>query len=195
LYNFKTLEKIAEMPEPTFTMAHIISPHPPFVFDKNGNPLSPDYPFSFIDETSIPLTNEEYRDGYTTQIEFINHKLEALVDAILEKSDTPPIIILQADHGPRRVTDSSSFDNKCQNERFAIFAAYYLPDLPENSIPNEITPVNLFRIILNEYFSTGLPILENHSYTTINTTSPFQLKDVTTQLEKDCPVILSDSKE
>jgi hypothetical protein len=190
LYNFEVLEKVAEMPEPTFTVAHIIAPHPPFVFDQDGNPLSPNYAFSYIDETSIPLTNEEYRNGYTAQIEFINHKLETMIEAILAKSETPPIIILQADHGPRRVIDPSSFDNKCQQERFAIFAAYYLPGLPENPIPNDITSVNLFRIILNEYFSTALPMLENHSYSTENIDSPFIQKDVTDDLEKKCPPII-----
>jgi hypothetical protein len=188
LYNFETLEKIAEMPEPTFTIAHIIAPHPPFVFDRHGNHITPGYPFSFLDETSIPLTNAEYRTGYTEQLIFINHKLETLIDTILEKSETPPIIILQADHGPRRVTDLISFDNKCQKERFAIFAAYHLPGMEEALIPDDITPVNLFRIIFNEYFSTDLPLLEARSYTSQNAdVYPFEFIDITSELDRDCP--------
>ena len=188
LYNFEVLEKIAAMPEPTFTVAHIIAPHPPFVLDENGASLTPKYAFSFIDETSIPVTDEEYRNGYTAQIKFVNQKLETLIDSILAKSDTPPIIILQADHGPRRVTDLSSFDNKCQKERFAIFAAYHLPGLNKNPIPDNITPVNLFRIILNEYFSTNLPILENRSYSTEDIAYSYRFVDVTSELEKNCLV-------
>lgn len=190
LYNFDTLEKISEMPEPTFTVAHIIAPHTPFVFDQSGNYVEPGYPFSFMDETYIPLTTVEYRNGYINQLKFINHKLENLIDTILANSDIPPIIILQADHGPRRVTDSSSFDNKCQKERFAIFTAYYLPGMEQNRISDNITPVNLFRIIFNEYFSTELPLLDAHSYAKANDNlHPFEFIDITLDLEKDCPFI------
>lgn len=188
LYNFDTLEKISEMPEPTFTVAHIIAPHTPFVFDQNGNYIEPDYPFSFMDETYIPLTTAEYRNGYINQLIFINRKLENLIDTILANSDIPPIIILQADHGPRRVTDYSSLDDKCQKERFAIFTAYYLPGIDQSHIEDAITPVNLFRIIFNEYFYTELPLLDSISYTHKNVSNyPFEFIDITLDLEKDCP--------
>jgi hypothetical protein len=88
------------------------------------------------------------------------------------------------------VTDSSSFDNKCQKERFAIFTAYYLPGMEQNRISDNITPVNLFRIIFNEYFSTELPLLDAHSYAKANDNlHPFEFTDITLDLEKDCPFI------
>ena len=38
---FNNIDDIARMPQPTFAYLHLISPHPPFVFDANGNPTDP----------------------------------------------------------------------------------------------------------------------------------------------------------
>lgn len=182
LYNFETLAKIPEIPGPKFIFAHIVVPHPPFVFDKNGNLTQPGYSFSFNDGNDFPGSKEEYKTGYVDQVEFVNGKLQGVIDAILAKSSTPPIIILQADHGPGMLTDFTSSENTCLEERFSIFAAYYLPGLEDTPIPEDITPVNTFRIIFNEYFSTDLPMLENRSYYYEDTIYIYRVEDVTKQL-------------
>ncbi len=41
LYVFDKVPQIARWGAPTFTFAHILSPHPPFVFGKNGEDVSP----------------------------------------------------------------------------------------------------------------------------------------------------------
>lgn len=163
-FSFEKIWDIAEDPEPTFVFAHIVAPHPPFVFDKDGNYISPQYDFTFHDANDFPGTGEDYRKGYTGQIQHINHLIETTVDAILKHSETPPIIILQGDHGPGMLTDYTSAENTCLKERFSIFAAYYLPGFNQDSFPKNFTPVNLFRLIFNEYFSTDLPLLHNSSY-------------------------------
>ena len=171
LYNFETLPQIARLSGPQFIFAHIISPHPPFVFDKNGNNINSNKPFSFNDGEgfrngskayiSVTERNEIYRTGYIGPVEFINKELKSVIDAILKNSDTPPIIILQADHGSGLYADFSSSENTCMYERFSPFAAYYLPDIDPNIISDDLTSVNLFRIIFNEYFDADLPLLEN----------------------------------
>jgi hypothetical protein len=163
-FNFDSLQDIPEIPGPKFVFAHIVSPHPPFVFDKNGDPLDQGYGFTFNDGDDYPLSAEDYRQGYVGQVEFVNRELKTMIDAILQKSAAPPIIILQADHGSGMLTDFGSVENTCLRERFSNFAAYYLPGADKNTIPSDITPVNLFRIIFNEYFSTQLPLLESKHY-------------------------------
>jgi hypothetical protein len=80
------------------------------------------------------------------------------------------------------LTDFTSSENTCLEERFSIFAAFYLPGLEDNPIPDDITPVNLFRIIFNEYFSTELPLLENVSYYYKNTVYIYMVEDITQDL-------------
>jgi hypothetical protein len=185
-YNFITLAGLSETPGPKFIFAHIISPHPPFVFDRNGNPLGSDHSFTFQDANEFPGSLEEYRHRYTEQVRFVNQQLRETIDAILSQSATPPIIILQADHGSGLLTDLNSLENTCIRERFSPFAAYYLPGLERGVIPSDISTVNLFRIILNEYFGAQLALLENREYFYKDTQAYYDFEDVTSQLDESC---------
>lgn len=118
------------------------------------------------------------------KLEYTNAELKKAIEAILAQSEVPPIILIQADHGPGLLTDFTSSENTCLEERFSIFSAYYLPNLEHNPIPEEFTPVNLFRIIFNEYFSTDLPLLENRSYYYFDTIKIYHTEDITMQLKR-----------
>jgi hypothetical protein len=187
-YNFETLEKIpGQIPGPKFVFAHIVAPHPPFVFDADGNPATPNHGFTFNDANDFLGTKEDYRNGYVAQIQHVNTMVKQLIETLLRDSETPPIIILQADHGPGMLTDFTSAENTCIKERFSIFGAYYLPGKQPDVIPNDLTPVNLFRIIFNEYFATDLPLLENSSYYFKDTVYIYRTEDVSARLDEGSP--------
>jgi hypothetical protein len=78
-----------------------------------------------------------------------------VVEAILANSSTPPIIILQADHGPEGRHPSVSY----VQERMTILNAIYLPEAARESLYDGMTPVNTFRIALNEVFGARFPLL------------------------------------
>jgi len=162
--NYKSLVQVAPEPGPKFVFAHIIAAHPPFVFDQNGAPVNPTYRFQYTDASDFPGTREEYRQGYADQVAYIDAQLEQTIDAILAQSKTPPIIILQADHGSGLMASFHSRKDTCLPERYSEFAAYHLPGMEKEDIPDDITPVNLFRIIFNHYFSAHLPLLKNSFY-------------------------------
>lgn len=186
LYNFNALADISEIPGPKFVFSHIIVPHPPFVFDKFGNHITPNYGFSFTDGNDYPGTDEEYQTKYIEQLQYTNELLKETIDAILSQSQNPPIIIIQADHGSRMLGGSQTTQDLCVKERFSIFAAYYLPGLERDSIPDDITPVNIFRIILNEYFKTDLDILENESLLPLDKLFIYQTESVQGLLQTEC---------
>ena len=182
LYQFATLAKLSALDSPKFVFAHIIAPHPPFVMGRDGNFQSPGYSFNFNDASDYPFSKEDYRKGYISQVEFVNKQIQILVDSILEESETPPIIIIQADHGSGLFTDLSSPDTSCLKERFSIFAAYYLPGMDRESIPEDITPVNIFRIIFNRYFNANLPMLDRIHYFS-NIIQIYNEQDVTSRVD------------
>jgi hypothetical protein len=159
LYPFERLPEVAAIEGPKFVFAHIVAPHPPYVFDRAGNPLTPDYPFT--------LSVEE-RDGYIEQLQFINQKVLATIKDILANSKSPPIIILQGDHGPGTMTNHNSLEKSCLYERFSILNAYYLPGIDKTSVPMDLSPVNSFRLVFNEYFSGELAYLPNRQYFSIS---------------------------
>jgi hypothetical protein len=118
-------------------------------------------------------------------LEFINRKMLATIDGILANSESPPIIIVQGDHGPGTQTNYDSWEKTCLYERYSILNAYYLPGVEKDSLPVDLSPVNSFRLILNTYFNGQLELLENRQY--FSTSAHFyEFTDVTGQTQKAC---------
>ncbi len=163
LYELDQLGKLGESDGPKFVFAHIIAPHPPFVFDRNGNPIQPNREYYIGDATHFEGTVQEYIEGYHDQLAYLNTQVEKMVGEILDTSATPPIIIIQGDHGPGALLDYESPKDSCIKERVSILNAYYLPEGTERLYPT-ISPVNSFRVIFNAYFGANFPMLEDRTY-------------------------------
>ncbi|MDH5695681.1 MAG: hypothetical protein OEZ00_03620 [Dehalococcoidia bacterium] len=146
LYAFDALADIPHIEEPTFVYAHIMCPHSPGLFDSNG-----------LKKFKIFEPEEFYDDpeGYLGNLAFITKKVKTLMDEILSKSDVPPVIILQADHGMYGFAKGS--------QMWEIFNAYYLPGKDNRLLYEAITPVNSFRVVFNLYFDTDYELLKDES--------------------------------
>jgi hypothetical protein len=151
-------------PTPKFVFAHIVAPHPPFVFDADGDTVDQRFPFVIWDGDMYQGTTEEYIQGYTDQVRFLNDSLGDWVEGLLEGSSPEPIIILQGDHGPRSTVVWRSPSEDAMREATAILNAYYLPGVDNDVLYDEISPVNTFRLILNEYFDAGLELLPDRTF-------------------------------
>jgi hypothetical protein len=165
------LERLASMPaieSPKFVFAHLVIPHPPFVFGPNGERvvLSKTYTLAGKGE---PLDDTLYIEGFRNQVTFLNHQLKQVLTELLAKSETKPIIILQADHGPGHFSIKN---------RMAILNAYFLPGKDQQIFYDRISPVNTFRVVLNEYFGGHFPILEDISYFSIYQ-APYEFQVIT----------------
>jgi hypothetical protein len=182
-YLLDNIPGVVDLPEPKFIFAHIVIPHPPFVFGPDGEEISQNFRFSFMDGDAYIGTEEEYRDGYRAQLAYLNDRLEEMVLSILANSTRPPIIILQGDHGPGMHLDYESADNTNMDERLGILNAYLLPDFPSNKLSPEITPVNTFRLIFSHYFGADLPALPDISYYS-TWSQPFSFNEVSPIVEQ-----------
>ncbi|MGA1870654.1 MAG: tetratricopeptide repeat protein [bacterium] len=171
LYIFDHLSDISNQDSPFFVFAHIKAPHPPFVFDRCGEKINLEEKFSGDDGSWLirkgRFTRTQYIKSYIDQLIFINNKIKITIDAILSNAKTPPIIILQGDHGPRSMFIWGDTDMTHHKECFSILNAYYFPDKSYASLYDEITSVNTFRIVMNQYFSGNYEILEDKSYFSI----------------------------
>ena len=183
LYNFERLPEIARIDGPKYVFTHIIAPHPPYVFDRNGNPLDPAYGFSLSDQ--MTSDKSELKGGYIEQLQFINQKILLTIDSILANSEIPPIIIIQGDHGPGTYTNYDSWEETCLYERYSILNAYYLPGFDKNSLPPDLAPVNSFRLVFNTYFNGNLELLPNRQY--FSTSAHFfEFTEVTDKIGISC---------
>jgi hypothetical protein len=177
---FETLPTVADGRSPVFCLAHVIGPHPPFVFRADGGPRRPDMPYGLADHTTFfdrGGTAAAYVSGYTEQVAFLNRRILHMIDRLLARPGPAPIIIIQGDHGSRFITEDPG-SPRFLAEKLAILNAYYLPGGGNELLYPSITPVNSFRIVLSHYFGMNLPLLPDRVFWAPSD-SPLQLTDVT----------------
>jgi len=126
---------------PKFIYAHIMCPHPPFVFDKEGN-------------YNYQPTN--VFNAYLEQYIFVTEEVKKSIEEILDRSTSKPIIIIQSDHGPRH----HHINIKDPTESFKAFNAIYFPNKDYKTLHDSIAPVNTLRVMLNQYFNENFEMLE-----------------------------------
>lgn len=162
-FAFEQAAALRESPGPKFVFLHVILPHPPFVFDSHGGPVSSSVRFQMKDGTEFGGTTQEYIAGYSAQVDFAGELTLQLANQLMQKSDRPVVILIQGDHGPGSRLDWEIPERSDLRERMGIINAYYAP-LAEDGFCATITPVNSFRVILNRYLGYHLALLPDRSY-------------------------------
>lgn len=148
-FAFNQLDDVAELPSPKFVFVHVLSPHPPFIFGPNGEPV---HYAEF--ETDSP-DEQALLAAYADQVTYVNKRLLEAVRAIQAQSEAPPIIVLQGDHG---------WAERNPEDKLSILNSYHFPDGRYSDLYPTITPVNTFRIIFNRYLGGEFALLPDRSY-------------------------------
>ncbi len=181
---FENLQKTPELPSPKFVFVHISSPHPPFVFGADGEAVKHG-DCNGLDGSFFQGSRADYLSGYPQQMAYISQLTEEVVENILENSAIPPVIVIQGDHGSGMLLNWDSAENSCLLERTSILNAYYIPSDEETQLYETITPVNSFRVVLNEIFDFDLPLLDDKSYFS-SWDKPYQVEEITNRIEESC---------
>ena len=161
--------------QPMFVFAHISIPHKPFVFDENGDSQMIDY---------NDLDDSTKKKFYLQQLKFANKMTIRTIDEIFAKSETDTIIIIQSDHGERTGINWNEPTEDMIKQGLNNLNAYYFPNEKKNKLYNNISPVNTFRIIFNEYFDSDFELLDDRYYWIKSDKKPYDVKDVTEIIDK-----------
>lgn len=183
LSTFEEMPRAADsFEEPCFVFAHIVPPHHPFRFAADGG-------------VPAPRGGEEGRkEAYVGQVQFVNGRLEELVDALLSGEGKKPVIIFQGDHGPSYAGNPASVEvspgvreptDEYIRERSGILNAYYLPAPGGGTaaLYDGISPANSFREVFNLYLGTEMERLPDRCYYSTYR-RPFDFTDVTDRLKE-----------
>jgi hypothetical protein len=188
-YALYTLGQLKDKRQPLFVFAHILSPHPPFVFKRDGTSRYSVRRYSladasdFIDEGG---TREEYLTQYPEQLHYTNLLVLEVLDQIRTNATRPTVIILQSDHGPGAHFIWRDPDHSNMTERFGILNAIAVPAGDPVPFYDTMSPVNTFRILFNYYFGTSLRTLPDESFFS-STTTPFRFLPVTHRILPHLP--------
>jgi hypothetical protein len=167
MFALDEIELQAENPGPKLVMAHIMAPHHPWFFDRDGNePVPAKHPLGSPE--SLVAEIQLYRD----QVHYLNKRLRQMITRIIDRSDMPPIIIVQGDHGLRltnyqrgRMTLAFKDEDFCPRELFSNLNAIYVPgDKFKNLFYDSISPVNTFRLVFDAYFNGDFGMLPDRTF-------------------------------
>ena len=176
--NFGTAGNVFD--KPVFVWAHIMTPHPPWIFGPNGEEITPGKPLLITDNPEFRDSGWEPKIQYVQQVQFANKKIISIVEEILEK-DSHSIIIIQGDHGTAWDIRSNEWVEPSKEDvyqRLRNFDAIYFPDEEKReNLDNKRTLINTFRTIFNAYYGSDYELLENKAYWSYNA-KPYDYKDV-----------------
>jgi hypothetical protein len=161
-------------PGPKFVYAHLLAPHPPFVFAATGEPIR------------HPSEGWSDRAGYVGQVQFVNTTLLSIIDSLRQSSSREPVIILQGDHGPASEGGSWAAPTLAfVRERVPILNAYRVPgrDCP---FYQGVTPVNSFRVLFNCLFQAQFALLPDSSFFS-SYENQYEFQNVTERLAEPLP--------
>jgi hypothetical protein len=181
-YALDTLDRLRDEPGPKLVVAHVLLPHPPYVFDRDGRYIGPDEAAT-LDET----------DAWQRQFEYTNGRLRAFVEGLLAlPEDEQPIIILQSDEGPwteAYASDRDGYDwaiaTPAELEiKFGILNAWYLPGDTDLALDPSMTAINTFPVLFSRYFGLDYELLDDRITATRGWRRPYQLIDITERLAR-----------
>lgn len=168
-----SIVEVANGTGPKFIFAHLLSPHPPYLFDGDGKPVS-----RSVARQSV-FWDQRLPDGrfaYIEQIRYLNTMMLKLSDQLLRHSTRKSIVILLGDHGPYLSTEGSAekkLSAKWVSTRYPILLAVRFPQERPSFLRQEISPVNLFRMVFDVYFGTRLGQLPEKRFMTGDDKEPF----------------------
>jgi Sulfatase len=170
---FAGIAQVPKMPGPVFTFAHVMSPHDPYVFDRNCGPAP---------QQARGTKAKHEGAAYVEQIQCMDHMVLDLVTTLLQTSELPPVILLQGDHGsktllPYKDRTPEHITVAAGKERLGAFGAYYLPDEGREAFGDSVTIVNVMGNVLRSYLGADLPREPDDMYPSVHR-APLALKRV-----------------
>ncbi len=178
LRQFDLLGNPNRFKSPAFIYAHIICPHPPYIFNADG---------SKPNKITSVIGRVENQRGYLNQLQYMNFKTIEAIKRILSEDHTDPIILLQADHGHGYILGDHLLSkarppHAFLQAQFGILFASRFPDDVKVPFYDGMTPINEFRILFNALFGANMPILEDRQYFT-KITEPWNFIEISDEFK------------
>lgn len=136
--------------QPVFLYTHLILPHDPYIYTKDGNIRT--------------LSTHDHEPGktkdslYTQQVQYANILIDSIASlAIHTPSKRPKVVVIAGDHGYRNFKSA----DKIREKEFANLISIYFSDQNYTMLHDSMSSVNIFRVISNKYFQAKLPLLKD----------------------------------
>jgi hypothetical protein len=179
-YGLDAIERMRNEPGPKFVFGHVLLPHPPLVYDRDGTFMDLD------DQRGL-----SGKDRYARQLAYTNERIRGILTGLLSLPEAQrPVIILQADEGPwpaaysaqRDTFEWASASDDTLEAKYGILNAWYVPGAGRVGLYPTMTSINTFPVLFRDYFGLPYAPLADRVYTSKRWALPFDLTDVTDRL-------------
>jgi hypothetical protein len=140
--------------KPHFVYGHLFITHEPHIFDSTGNYIS--------QRSGI---NRPLFDTYISQVKYANSVIRELASWIMTHGRKNSIIIIEGDHGFRNFLEGNDYYRRTPDSlrKYFLpnFSAFYFPGGNYSRLYDNMSPVNTFRIVFNQYFHQNFPLLKD----------------------------------
>ena len=174
------LDRLPRESGPKFVFAHILLPHPPYVFDRDGR---------YIESPQAAGITEV--EGWHRQLDYTNSRIRSFIASLLAKPESEqPIIIIQADEGPwpeNYGINKYGFNWATASDRevemkFGILNAWYVPGGTDGlGLRQDQTAINTFPVLFDRYFGLDYPMLPDRVFAS-SWGKPYRSIEVTERL-------------
>lgn len=161
--SFDHVAGLSEQERPAFTFTHINPPHPPYVYDRNGNETA-HQSSRFDDEGGW---NDD--EAYTEMLLFTVDALESSLAQALEGAAPDDVFVVLADHGPKvappsdtdpdQDPDGLDTDARHLMHKHNVLTMVLGPGFEPGFDDTPFTTVNVGRMVLDEALETELGLL------------------------------------
>jgi hypothetical protein len=179
-WELATFPQLRGLAGPKFVFTHLFLPHHPWIVDEDGGYVS-----AREDQERTPL------ERHQAQWLHVDRQVRSMIELLLSgPEETRPIIILSTDEGPNpdgMPTIGGDLDwghatDAQLDQKFGIFAAYYLPGVDHSDLYPTMSSVNAFRLVFDLYLDADLPLLPDRSFIHQDKHHPYILTDITDRL-------------
>ena len=186
-FQLNVLHDLADAPGRNFVFAHLMVPHPPYAFNADGSRV-----------TDAQKASRTVEEQYVELVQFTNARLLALVDRLhAGPPETWPIIVIAADEGPfpdqyakhERGFHWLSAEPDELLRKFSVLAAISVPGIDRSGLEaagfsDDLTLVNLFRVVFNAAFETDLPMLPRRNWAFVDQVHIYDAVDITDRIPR-----------
>jgi hypothetical protein len=134
------------VPQPFVLWAHILSPHPPFIFNADCS-IRDEFRYELDPRVTLLREDEEAIPLYLDQISCVNQRMAEAIERIVA-TDPGAIVVIQGDHGRGHLP--ASFEASEEDgilSRYAILNALRLPEPCQRHAYDDMSSVNTFRLV------------------------------------------------
>jgi len=168
LDTFEMLDHFEAPEQPVFVFVHVLSPHPPLVFARDGQAMRPPGGFNFGEGIHHMGTQADFARRFEAQAQYIATRALQAVDHIIARSAArgrEAVVVVHGDHNTRFEGDEFAPKSSEGDDVLPIlFAIRWAPSTPQVTPGAVRSLVNLYREVFRRYMGSTLPLLSDRGF-------------------------------